>query len=182
VRDVKPLVAGILAGLAALFMLIGNVGHSWFKRSSGDRFEGLGLWSLMAQDEDESETVSFTKFEHPKDEVKRYIYTAMPFYVVNWLVIIALAGGALLGILKFTGKPLPPQAPLLCTMIPTAGGGGMFLIWLFGGTVGNDMLEHLEAGGSLYIWVLGEVLAIGAAVLLVLSHQAATAQAAGPRG
>lgn len=171
-RDVKPLVAGILAGVAVVLILVANLGHSWFKRSGGDHLVGLGLWSLLEQDEHESETTSFTSMKHPESSVKRYIYTSMPFYVVNWLVLLALAVGAIFCFLKYAGSGHSPTAPLLAIMIPTIAGGAMFLIWLFGGAVGNDSLNKLEAGISLYLWVLGEAAAISSVVLIKVSKQA----------
>ncbi|MBI5487312.1 MAG: hypothetical protein HY905_08265 [Deltaproteobacteria bacterium] len=167
------MVGAVLALAGAVLILVATLGHSWLRPEdlpegvSG----GMGLWSYSMEGHGKSTegTLSDMVKDSPgsnEDTVKlgMYAYGSMAFYVVNWLVIVMLVLGSVMGFARWAAAK-PAGVPFSLTLIGSIVAIVAFLAWLGVSVLMSEALNGMDLGGMMYLWLAGAIAAFVGAIL-----------------
>jgi len=174
-RDGKVMVAAILALTATALVVFATLSHTWLtpKEGGAEVSGGAGLWSTVV--EAGGRTVAdvshldAAKAARQLDADKAwkpivFAYGSIAFCIVNWILIVLLALGTLVGFLRF-GSGKSAGVPFALTLIPFIVGVAAFVLWFVVAVVVPSMLDGSGPGLALFLWWGGMVLTLVAAIL-----------------
>jgi hypothetical protein len=172
-KSTAALVGSILALVGVVLLLVATLGHTWLRPEGvpDDVSGGSGLWSTVMEgrgmkvDEPLSNMVN-SDAGAAEDQARAgmFAYGSMAFFVVNWLVIVVLFFGTIMGFVRWAGAK-PAGVPFALTLIPTIVAVVAFLAWFGVSVLLSEALDGMDLGGMVFLWWAGAICALVAAIL-----------------
>jgi len=172
-KSTVALVGSILALAAVVLLLVATLGHTWLRpeRMPDDASGGYGLWSAVMEYQGKTDEAPLSDMVSSDagsagDQTRAgmFAYGSMAFFVVNWLIIVVLAFGTIMGFARWAAAK-PAGVPFTLTLIPTIVAVVAFLVWFGVSVLLSESLDGMDIGGMVFLWWAGAICAFVAAIL-----------------